>query len=103
MEVLSKGNPAKPWSKKFKCTGSGNNIIGCGALLLVSQGDLYQTAHHSYDGSSDYYTTFMCPCCGAETDVKVPYDVQLLGKQPSKSERDALYKSFNKPSLNPVA
>lgn len=87
MKVIQAG---KPWAKEFDCTGAGNNNVGCGAKLLVSQGDLYQTAHHCYDGSSDYYTTFCCPCCGAETDVKVPYEVKLLGKQPSKAERNAM-------------
>lgn len=93
MKVLKAGTP---WGKEVECTGAGNGNVGCGAKLLINQGDLYQTASHSYDGSSDYYTTFCCPCCGAETDFKPPYYVKLLGTRPSADVRSALVKKFNR-------
>ncbi len=96
MKVIKKGRPYAPWSKQFTCTGSGNNSVGCGAVLLVSEEDLYQTSSSSYDGSTDYYTTFCCPCCGAETDVKLPSEVKLLGKQPSESERKRIRSLYSK-------
>jgi len=69
MKVLEKGRAQKGWSKQTKCTGSGNGGGGCGAKLLVEQGDLYKTYHHSYDGSTDTYVTFKCADCGVETDI----------------------------------
>ena len=70
MQVLKKGRKQKGWSRKFTCTGSGNGGGGCGAVLLVSAGDFFQTASHHYDGSSEYYTTFECPECGVLTDAE---------------------------------
>ncbi len=70
MKVLKKGRKQKGRSKEFKCTGKGNGGGGCGATLLVSENDLYETASYHYDGSSEHYTTFCCPGCGVETDVK---------------------------------
>ncbi|HTK05295.1 MAG TPA: hypothetical protein VL500_06925 [Candidatus Eisenbacteria bacterium] len=43
MKVIKKGSGAKGWSKRFKCTGSGNGGGGCGATLLVEHGDLLRT------------------------------------------------------------
>ena len=79
-----------------KCTGAGNDNVGCGAKLQIGQADLYKTMSYSYDGSSDSYITFMCPCCGAETDVKVPGSVKLLGAKPGKEEKERLVRNFNK-------
>jgi hypothetical protein len=42
---------------------------GCAALLLVEDRDLFMTKSSHYDGSTDYYTTFMCPECGTLTDI----------------------------------
>jgi hypothetical protein len=82
MKVIKKGRKQKGWSKEFKCTGKGNGGGGCGAILLVSKGDIYQTSSHHYDGSSDYYNTFTCPCCRVETDIdNLPFYVRQ-----SKSE-----------------
>lgn len=78
MKVIKKGRAQKGWSEEFTCTGAGNGKGGCGAKLLVSEGDLYHTYHHCYDGSSDTYTTFSCPCCGVKTDVKVPSSVKVF-------------------------
>jgi hypothetical protein len=58
-------------TEQFKCTGKGNEGGGCGAILLVEQGDLYHTYKHCYDGSSETFTTFTCNQCGVETDIEV--------------------------------
>jgi len=80
MKVIKKGSGAKGWSKRFKCTGSGNGGGGCGATLLVEHGDLLRTGSHHYDGSSDYYTSFVCVECGVMTDIE-NYD----GPAPTKA------------------
>lgn len=72
MKTVKKGRSQKGWAKEFTCTGAGNDGGGCGAILLVEEGDLYQTAHHCFDGSADTYTTFQCGECGVETDIKEP-------------------------------
>lgn len=78
MKVLKPGDGRKEWSVEATCTGSGNGGGGCGAVLLVGESDLFKTSSHHYDGSSEYYATFKCPCCGVKTDVppaKVPGNV----------------------------
>lgn len=82
MRVLKKGRPQKGWSSEFSCTGKGNGGGGCGARLLVSQYDLYETRSTDYGGGTDYYTTFSCPECGVETDVDVP--VSARGTRPPR-------------------
>ena len=71
MKVIKAGkNPdIHEWSAEFECTGYGNGGKGCGAVLLVTESDLYRTASSHYDGSNESYITFMCPQCGVETDV----------------------------------
>jgi rRNA maturation protein Nop10 len=90
MKVIKKGNGG---GKEYVCTGSGNSDFGCGAKLLVTQMDLYQTSRSFYDGSTDYYTTFCCPCCGAETDVKV--NEKIYGVRPSNEYRMNLKKQYS--------
>lgn len=68
MKVLEKGRAQKGWSKQAKCTGSGNGGGGCGAKLLVEQGDLYKTWRHCLD-DSEMFITFKCASCGVETDL----------------------------------
>lgn len=68
MRIVKKG-VAKEWSVTTTCTGKGNGGVGCGATLLVGYSDLFTTASHAYDGSSEYYTTFKCPQCLALTDI----------------------------------
>ena len=70
MRVVQKGREQKGWSKEFTCTGKGNGDGGCGAVLLVSEGDLFRTSRCYYDGSSDHYTTFQCSECGVLTDIE---------------------------------
>ncbi len=91
MKVIKKGRKQVGWSQEFTCTGAGNGNGGCGAVLLVSEYDIYETLSEHYDGSTDYYQTFCCPECGNETDVKVDYS-KVKGKRPSKEEREAIAK-----------
>lgn len=84
MKVIRKGREQKGWAKKFKCTGVGNGNGGCGAKLLVEEGDLYQTISTDYGGGTDYYTTFRCPECGVQTDVNVPSSVKVRSKEHSE-------------------
>ena len=55
---------------EYKCTGKGNGNCGCGATLEVYKDDLYQTSSSDYTGDTDYFTTFCCPQCNAETDIR---------------------------------
>jgi hypothetical protein len=71
----------KGWAKRFTCSGKGNGGGGCGAVLLVEEGDLYHTYSHHYDGSSETYTTFRCPQCRVQTDVQVPSSVRVRAKE----------------------
>jgi len=83
MKVLKKGRKQKGWTIEFICTGKGNGNGGCEAELLVSEGDMYKTYSKHYDGSTDKYVTFTCPCCGVETDIDdVPRSIEI--KLPSK-------------------
>ena len=77
MKIIKKGRAQKGWSKEFKCTGNGNGGGGCGATLLVEEGDRYHTYSSHYDGSTETYTTFTCACCGVATDVNVPSSVNV--------------------------
>jgi predicted lipoprotein len=63
-------------------------------VLLVSQADIYQTSSSSYDGSTDHYKTFCCPCCASETDVKISSSIKIYGKQPSETEKKAIRDAF---------
>lgn len=69
MKVLKPGREQKGWAKHVRCTGSGNGRGGCGATLLVEQGDLYHTHSSHYDGSNETYVTFRCCKCSVETDI----------------------------------
>jgi len=69
MKIITPGREQKGWSKKLKCTGSGNGDGGCGAMLLVEQDDVFTTESHHYDGSSESYNTFKCGACGVLTDI----------------------------------
>ena len=66
MKVIEKG---PGWSIKCKCTGAGNGNAGCESTLLVEEEDIYVTSHTDYAGDTDYYYTFRCPVCEAETDI----------------------------------
>ena len=77
MRVIIKGRQQTGWAKECACTGSGNGEGGCGAALLVEEGDLYETTSHARDETTRY-VTFKCSECGVQTDVKdVPRSVVL--------------------------
>ena len=71
MKLIKKGRSQKQWSSEFTCTGKGNDGGGCGAILLVSVGDLFKQYHGCYDGSIvvDTYISFKCSECGVITDI----------------------------------
>lgn len=75
MQILKPGRIQTGWSKEMVCSGYGNGGGGCGAQLLVEQDDVFGTESHHYDGSSEYYATFKCPCCYVWTDIQgeVPF------------------------------
>lgn len=78
MKIIKPGRPQTGWSVEALCTGSGNGLGGCGAVLLVEQADVYKTQTHDIEGVVDTFNTFMCPACGVETDLqkttRVPFD-----------------------------
>ncbi len=79
MKVITPGRPQKGWAKECTCSGAGNGGGGCGARVLVEQGDLFQTAKHCYDGSSEYFVTYECGACGVWNDIKdSPFAGQAL-------------------------
>lgn len=69
MKVLKKGRPQKGWASEFECTGEGNDGGGCGAKLLVEQGDLFKTYSHARDETTEY-VTFICSGCVVLTDIE---------------------------------
>lgn len=83
MKVLSPGTGQKGWSVETFCTGNGNGGGGCGAKLLVEQGDLFRTSSSCRD-ETDNFDTFACPECGVLTDLKgVPSQIsQNLKRKP---------------------
>lgn len=71
MRIIKKGRPQVGWAKETVCTGKGNGDGGCGAKLLIEEGDLFKTYHHCYgDSTPDVFITFRCPECGVETDIE---------------------------------
>lgn len=86
MKVLRKGRAQKGWAKKYRCTGRGNGEGGCGATLLVEEGDLFET-NSSALGEVTRYPTFECPC-GVRTDIPwsdVPGHLYHLPERPRKT------------------
>lgn len=88
MKVLKKGRPQKGWSKEFECTGAGNRGGGCGALLLVSEWDLFHTQSSALHETTSY-ATFQCPECGVWTDAASEYggDRDAMTKKKHGSHR----------------
>lgn len=83
MKIIKPGRQQKGWSKQYKCTGKGNNDGGCGATLLVEQGDLFQTSSSARD-ETDYFVTFKCEACGVLTDIPdrdAPVSASALPRQ----------------------
>jgi hypothetical protein len=89
MKVLEKGRPQKGWAKEFRCTGKGNGEGGCGAMLLVEQGDVFRTENHCM-GETEMYSTFECSECQVWTDISVPFPVRDLPfRSPHRRDTDA--------------
>ena len=68
MKVLKKVRPQQGWAQKSVCTGHGNGMGGCGAKLLIEQGDLFITTSSARD-EVDSHITYRCPECGVNTDI----------------------------------
>lgn len=88
MKVIKKGRDQKGWSKEFVCTGTGNGGGGCGAKLLVEEGDLYHTYRSDHGGGRDTFTTFRCCECRVETDVTVPSSVKVRRSEGASASSD---------------
>lgn len=91
MKVLREGREQAGWSVEARCTGAGNGMGGCGALLLVEEADVYQTQSQARD-STVCYPTFRCSECGILTDLdpKPPRRVWAGKVKPvTPSEADA--------------
>lgn len=85
MKIIKEGVPYV-WSKEFTCTGNGTDDRGCGAVLLVSEEDLYRLYYPIWDGETGSCSAFTCPCCGVETHLSLSYAIKHLGKRPPKKE-----------------
>jgi hypothetical protein len=86
MKVIEPGNPQKGWAKQYSCTGKGNGGGGCGAKLLVEEGDIFRTSRGFYDGSTESYDTFECSECKVWTDIEgVPVHVSRKAKNRIRS------------------
>ena len=89
MKVLRPGREQRGWAGEFACTGNGNGGGGCGAKLLVEEGDIFDTFQGAnYGGDSpERVQTFACGACGVWNDIpagKAPHDVGLGRKAPPK-------------------
>lgn len=65
MKVLKPGV-----DRQFICTGAGNKVKGCGALLEVARDDLRWFERQEFPWRIvPEAVLFRCPCCGAITDI----------------------------------
>jgi hypothetical protein len=71
MKVLRNEEGPYKWKQKVYCTGKGNGGGGCGALLEVSDEDIYHTFSYDMYGDCDSFYTIVCPLCGTETDLRL--------------------------------
>ena len=87
MKVIKAGRKQKGWSTEQECTGYGNGLGGCGALLLVEVSDVYITLRCCLH-ETDVFYTFRCPC-GVETDLRsVPQVVREAAEKRYRAEHD---------------
>lgn len=77
MKVITPGREQKGWSEEFYCTGEGNSGGGCGAKLLIEQGDLFRT-RSSHMGETEEFITFKCCECGVLTDIERDFPSYIL-------------------------
>lgn len=88
-EVIKSGTP---WHKEVVCRGLGDGSVGCGSHILITQYDIYVTY-----GGDDPYTTFTCPECGEQTDVKT--NMEPEGTEPSETTVAKIKKQWKKKTL----
>lgn len=71
MKVLEPGkSKEEKWTIQHRCTGWGNNVEGCNALLEIELDDLrYYSGQEFPWRTSEPAVTFRCPCCGKTTDL----------------------------------
>jgi hypothetical protein len=72
MKVLTPGRPQKGWSIATACSGEGNGGGGCGATLLVEEGDIFTTYSNPMGRDPNWFYTFACPDCSVLTDISTP-------------------------------
>lgn len=73
------------WSVQILCSGKGNNKIGCGAVLLVEESDLFNSTRVIEHDHVVMQTSFCCTECKAHTDIdNVP--TEIFNRLPSKRE-----------------
>jgi hypothetical protein len=91
MKILKPGREQTGWSVEAACTGSGNGMGGCGAILLVEETDLFKTESSCRDERTTF-ETFRCAACGVLTDLKgVPEKIKgKLGKDPLQPRSDGV-------------
>lgn len=81
MKVLKPGRKQKGWAKEFQCSGAGNGLGGCQAVLLVEQGDVFQTSKSLMGRDTDYFQTFKCCECGVLTDIQESLPFTITTKE----------------------
>lgn len=90
MKVIEKGRPQQGWSVERSCTGAGNGNGGCGARLLVEEGDVFTTYSNPMGRDPTWFYTFECPQCGVLTDIEHPPQRvrDLAAKHPKATKGD---------------
>lgn len=91
MKILKKGKIPKHRTARVTCTGLGNGMGGCGAVLSISESDVYETLDQRgrYDSGSKAKTIF-CPQCGTETDLDAKVHLHAYGDKPQPRTLDEL-------------
>lgn len=64
---------APKWSMDVECTGKGNGEDGCGAVLRVTQEDVFKNQVRS-GNETNTYLTIRCCGCGVMTDLAKNHD-----------------------------
>jgi hypothetical protein len=88
MQIVKEGRKQTGWAKHFECSGKGNKGGGCGATLLVEQGDLFKTfVGANYGGDTpEPVATFKCAACGVLTDLSAGETPVHAGQLPTQDE-----------------
>jgi len=87
-EIIKPGGKQAGWTKEVVCKGMKGGK-SCGATLIITEFDLYETQCGEYD--TLFYPTFCCPQCGAETALEGSLSRSVIcGKRPTIEERKAI-------------